>query len=93
MSRHSPSAVSIERDDQRDVVDLAERADAVRQRLVRSAHASQRTLSAVPEDDVFEPDGTTPVSALAVPFRVPPTLVRVRGVAGTTRRSAVPERT
>ena len=30
------------------------------------------------EDDVFAPDGTTPVSALAVPFRVPPSLVRLR---------------
>ena len=30
------------------------------------------------DDDVFEPDGTTLVSGLAVPFRVPPALVRLR---------------
>jgi len=30
------------------------------------------------EDDVFTADGTTEVSGLAVPFRVPPTLVRLR---------------
>ena len=30
------------------------------------------------EDELFAADGTTPVSGLAVPFRVPPSLVRVR---------------
>jgi hypothetical protein len=30
------------------------------------------------EEDVFGSDGTTPVSGLVVPFRVPPSLVRLR---------------
>jgi hypothetical protein len=55
------------------VVDLAQGADPVRER-VPSTHRPQRTLTAVAEEDVPEREAGTPVSGLAIPFRVPPAL-------------------